>query len=70
MKQLYLIIAVVLCMTFMTACSSDEPTTDNTVEELGLTPAEVVVGEDMGEFNTYVNQPVAVELKGDRKSVV
>ena len=66
MKHWHLIIAVTLGMAFMTACSSDEPATDNTVEEIGLTPAEVIVGEDMGEFNTEFFKAFAeIEDKDD-----
>ena len=50
MKQWYLIIAVVAAISFITACSSEEPIVDNT--RVGLSTAELVVSEDMGEFNT------------------
>ncbi len=52
MKQLYLIIAVTLSMALLTACSSGEPTADNNRKNLGLNPAELIVCEDMGQFNT------------------
>lgn len=66
MKQTYLITALALGMVFMTSCSSDEPATDNTIKEIGLTPAEVVVGEDMGEFNTELFKAFAeIEDKDD-----
>lgn len=52
MKQLYLIIAIALGMALLTACSSDEPTADSNRKNLGLNPAELIVCEDMGQFNT------------------
>ena len=52
MKQWYLIIAVVAAISFITACSSEEPIVDNT--RVGLSTAELVVSEDMGEFNTDI----------------
>lgn len=65
MKQLY-IIAVTLGMMFMTACSSDEPTADNTRRDIELTQSEIIVSEDMSEFNTELFKAFAeIEDKDD-----
>lgn len=55
MKQLYLIIAA-LGIAFTTACSSNEPATDNTRKDVGLTPAEMIVSENLGQFNIELFQ--------------
>jgi len=69
MKQLYLIITVALSIAFMTACSSDEPGTDNDRTDVGLNAAELVVSEDMGEFNTELLK-VLVAREGEYDNII